>query len=104
MTTLEAELPIAAGAGGFTMRPNNPAHAPDHLLSRPRLHPACDWRESWAIHMLQEAERVPLTRLFTNLQQRLAQNTNDWELTYQLARLHSMAYATNLAEVMAIKG
>ncbi|MBI2928868.1 MAG: tetratricopeptide repeat protein [Verrucomicrobia bacterium] len=29
----------------------------------------------------------------------MAQNTNDFETTYHLARLHSMAYATNLAEV-----
>ena len=37
---------------------------------------------------------VPVERLFTNLQQRLARDTNDFEVTYDLARLHSMAYST----------
>jgi tetratricopeptide (TPR) repeat protein len=60
--------------------------------------------ESRAMYAMPETEKVPIARLFTNLEQRLVQNTNDWELTYQLARLHSMAYATNLTEVMAIKG
>jgi hypothetical protein len=46
-----------------------------------------------------ETEQVPIGRLFTNLQQRLAQNTNSFELTYYLARLHSMAYSTNLTEL-----
>ena len=51
-----------------------------------------------------ETEKVPIGRLFTNLSLRLIKNTNDFELTYQLARLHSMAYATNLGEVSALKG
>lgn len=46
-----------------------------------------------------QLQQVPISRVFTNLQQRLVQNTNDFELTYYLARLHSMAYATNLATV-----
>lgn len=46
-----------------------------------------------------ETQQVPLTRLFTNLQQRLAQDTNNFELTYDLARLHSMAYSTNLVSI-----
>ena len=46
-----------------------------------------------------ESHNVPIARVFTNLRQRLAQNTNDFELTYCFARLHSMAYSTNLAEV-----
>jgi len=45
-----------------------------------------------------ETKTVPIGRLFTNLEQRLALNSNDPNLTYQLARLHSMAYATNLVE------
>src|SRR5258707_713047 len=40
-------------------------------------------------------QEVPIGRLFTNLQERLARNTNDFEVTYDLARLHSMAYSTN---------
>jgi hypothetical protein len=52
-----------------------------------------------AMFMLQETRKVPIDRLFTNLQQRLARNTNDFLVTYHLARLHSMAYATNLVEV-----
>lgn len=41
-------------------------------------------------------EKVPIARLFTNLQQRLARDTNSFQVTYDLARLHSMAYSTNL--------
>jgi hypothetical protein len=50
-----------------------------------------------------ETKTVPIGRLFTNMQQRLARNTNDFEVTYHLARLHSMAYSTNLAEVTVRK-
>ena len=46
-----------------------------------------------------ETQNVPIARVFTNLQQRLAKNTNDFEVTYYLARLHAMAYSTNLAMV-----
>jgi tetratricopeptide (TPR) repeat protein len=45
-----------------------------------------------------QTKTVPIDRLFTNLQERLPKNTNDFQLTYQLARLHSMAYSTNLTE------
>jgi hypothetical protein len=43
-----------------------------------------------------QTKQVPIARLFSNVEQRLAQNTNDFELTYDLARLHAMAYSTNL--------
>ena len=46
-----------------------------------------------------ETQIVPIARVFTNLQQRLMRNTNDFEATYYLARLHSMAYSTNLLTV-----
>ncbi|HLH52517.1 MAG TPA: tetratricopeptide repeat protein [Verrucomicrobiae bacterium] len=46
-----------------------------------------------------ETETVPIDRLLTNLSARLAKNTNDFEATYQLARVHSMAYSTNLDQV-----
>lgn len=46
-----------------------------------------------------ETQQVPIARVFTNIQQRLARNTNDYELTYYLARLHAMAYSTNLLEI-----
>jgi tetratricopeptide (TPR) repeat protein len=52
-----------------------------------------------AMFVRYETQRVPIERMFTNLQQRLAQNTNNFELTYDLARLHAMAYATNLVSV-----
>jgi hypothetical protein len=52
-----------------------------------------------AMFMWYQTEQVPIARIFTNLQQRLAQNTNDFEATYYLARLHSMAYSTNLARI-----
>src|SRR5438093_5109125 len=46
-----------------------------------------------------QTKQVPIDRLFTNLQRRLTQNTNDFAVSYHLARLHSMAFATNLLEV-----
>src|SRR5947208_12276084 len=45
----------------------------------------------------QQTKQVPIERLFGTLEQRLAQNSNNFEVTYQLARLHSMAFATNQA-------
>lgn len=52
-----------------------------------------------AMFMHYEVRQVPIDRLFTNLQQRLTQDTNSFELTYDLARLHSMAYSTNLVSM-----
>ena len=52
-----------------------------------------------AMFMPYETKKVPVERIFKNLQMRQRQNTNDFEVTYQLARLHSMAYATKLVEV-----
>lgn len=49
--------------------------------------------------MWQELKSVPVDRVFANLERRQAQNTNDFEVTYYLARLHSMAYATNFLTV-----
>jgi hypothetical protein len=46
-----------------------------------------------------ETQQVPISRVLSNLQKRLAQDTNDFKVTYYLARVHSMAYSTNLAEV-----
>src|SRR5690242_10370978 len=63
----------------------------------------CDCSCGHAMFAFSETQKVPIDRLFTNLQQRLAKNTNDFETTYHLARLHSMAYATNLAEVNVTK-
>lgn len=56
-----------------------------------------------AMFMREETKKVPIDRLFTNLHQRLMHNTNDFLVTYHLARLHSMAYATDLVEVNATK-
>jgi hypothetical protein len=52
-----------------------------------------------AMFMFYQTESVPIARVFTNLQQRLAKNTNDFEITYYLARLNSMVYSTNLTHV-----
>ena len=52
-----------------------------------------------AMFLLAQTKQVPMERLFANLQQRLAQDTNDFETTYDLARLHSMAYSTNLTTI-----
>jgi len=58
---------------------------------------------AFGIFVRHETEKVPIDRLLTNLHQRLAKNTNDVELAYQLARVYSMAYATNLTEVNVAK-
>src|SRR5258707_5788281 len=54
----------------------------------------------WALF---ETRQVPIDRVFKNLQLRLEKNTNDFDATYCLARLHSMAYTTNLAEISVRK-
>ncbi len=46
-----------------------------------------------------ETRQVPIDRVLSNLQERLAKNTNDFESTYYLARVYSMAYSTNLQTV-----
>ena len=56
-----------------------------------------------ALWMRMETERVPIGRLLTNLQQRLATNQESVATLYQLARVHSMAYATNLELVPVMK-
>ena len=61
------------------------------------------FHRSDAMFVRYELQKVPIERLFTNLQQRLAGDTNSFELTYYLARLHSMAYSTNLSEVVVRK-
>jgi hypothetical protein len=44
--------------------------------------------------MWQETQSVPMDRLVVNLERKLAANTNDPAVLYQLARLHSMRGAT----------
>src|SRR5262245_16532758 len=51
-----------------------------------------------------QTEQVPIGRLFANLEQRLARQTNDFLTTYHLARLHAMAYSTNLLQFSAHSG
>ena len=46
-----------------------------------------------------ETKQVPIDRVLKNLELRLEKNTNDFEATYYLARVHSMAYSTNLVEL-----
>ncbi len=52
-----------------------------------------------AMWKLFRTEAVPVARLLANLESRLALNTNDVEVLYHLARVHSMAYSTNLQTV-----
>jgi tetratricopeptide (TPR) repeat protein len=52
-----------------------------------------------AMFMRVETDRVPIDRVLTNLEQRLTTNQNDVKLLYQLARVHSMAYATNTGSI-----
>jgi|SRR6516164_7418819 hypothetical protein len=60
-------------------------------------------RDAFSMFMYYETRTVPLTRLLSNLEARLTKNTNDFETTYHLARVHSMAYATNLDEITVRK-
>ena len=46
-----------------------------------------------------EIELVPIARVITNLQKQLLQSTNQCPASYHLARVYSMAYATNLFKV-----
>jgi hypothetical protein len=50
-----------------------------------------------------ETKMVPIDRLFANLQRVQSQNTNDFEVTYRLARLHAMAYSIRPEEVTVRK-
>src|SRR5688500_16466706 len=43
-----------------------------------------------------ETQRVPIDRILRNLDRRLARNSNSVELLYYAARVHAMAYSTNL--------
>jgi hypothetical protein len=56
-------------------------------------------QQASARYALFETRQVPIARVFKNLQLRLEKDTNDFGATYCLARLHSMAYATNLSEI-----
>src|SRR3954452_6261424 len=49
-----------------------------------------------AMFLRYKTKQVPIDRLFKNLDDKLAKDTNNFELTYDLARLHAMAYSTNL--------
>jgi len=53
--------------------------------------------------MLPDTQKVPLDRLFVNLEKQLQKDTNDFQVTYYLARLHSMAYAKDVAEMEVTK-
>jgi tetratricopeptide (TPR) repeat protein len=53
---------------------------------------------TWRTHgryALWETVQVPIGRILTNLEAKLTTNTNDVQTLYELARVHSMAFATN---------
>jgi tetratricopeptide (TPR) repeat protein len=56
-----------------------------------------------ALWMQIETERVPMDRVLTNLRNRLATNSQSVNALYQLGRVYSMAYATNLTDVPVTK-
>jgi hypothetical protein len=56
-------------------------------------------QSSQGMFMRLQTEKVPISRLFNNLQSRLKTNANDFVTLYQLARLHAMAYSTNLSAI-----
>ncbi len=49
-----------------------------------------------------ELEEVPIERLLNNLGARLETDTNSWNVHYQLARLHSMVYASNATNLQIV--
>lgn len=55
-----------------------------------------DARGMW---MRYQTELVPIDRVLRNMELRLQKNTNDVETLYDLARIHSTAYSTNLLKV-----
>ncbi|MDB6026042.1 MAG: hypothetical protein JWM68_2265, partial [Verrucomicrobiales bacterium] len=56
-----------------------------------------------AMFAFPQTENVPIERVLKNLESRLAQDTDNVEALYHLARVHSMAYSTNLAVVPVTK-
>jgi hypothetical protein len=56
-----------------------------------------------AIFVEHETDQVPIERVFAGLKTKLAAKPDDWELHYQLARLHAMAAFKGDAEVPVIK-
>jgi tetratricopeptide (TPR) repeat protein len=52
-----------------------------------------------AMFLRPQLEQVPIGRVLANLQQKLAQNPDDYETLYYLARVYSMAFATNAAVI-----
>jgi hypothetical protein len=55
-----------------------------------------------AMFMWYQTVQVPIDRVLTNLQTQLATDTNNVRTVYQLARIHSMAYSTNVQTVPII--
>jgi tetratricopeptide (TPR) repeat protein len=56
-----------------------------------------------AMFAFSETEPVPVERLLANLARKLRADTNDLAATYQLARVHSMIYATNALQLNVAK-
>ncbi len=55
------------------------------------------------MYMIQQLVDIPIGRLLTNFTARLATNPTNYELTYDLARLHSMAYALTERENVSVE-
>lgn len=60
--------------------------------------------EGRAMFVRSETEQVPVSRLVTNLEQRVASAPKDFHAHYALARVHSMAYALKEGELPVEKG
>ena len=58
---------------------------------------------TFGLFMSRETELVPIDRLFKNLEKRQKESPDDFRTTYYLARLHAMAYSTNLTKLQATK-
>ncbi len=56
-----------------------------------------------AMFAMEQTQQVPIERVLTNLQARAAKEPKDFEATYHLARVHSMAYSTDLSVVKVTK-
>lgn len=56
-----------------------------------------------AIYVTPDVETVPLERVVANLERLIRAEPKDVELRVNLARLHSMAYASNVTEVQALR-
>src|SRR5688572_17157597 len=56
-----------------------------------------------AIHVMPDVETVPIDRVVKNLERMISEDPTNIEVRVNLARLHSIAYASKVAEVRTFR-